>query len=209
MLQSSHVKTTVLTPTTGDQRLRQAIASVQEQTTLCNHLIVVDGMKHMPFVRSIIESTGFYGDVITLPENTGKDYRGTRWNGHRIYSAIPRLVNTPYVCFLDQDNWYEPEFVENCESYIRDGGRSGVFTLRNIYAGDRLIGVDNTNTMFFDTYQYSRYISESFYNPLGADKVVAHNILRTPHFKYILIRKALVNYAPERLWEFFTQNIQK
>jgi hypothetical protein len=179
----------------------------------------------MPFVRSIIESTGFYGDVITLPENTGKDYRGTRWNGHRIYSAIPRLVNTPYVCFLDQDNWYEPDFVETCESYIRDGDRAAVFTLRNVYAGDALIGVDefesigkndmgyelfDTNTMFFDTYQYSRYISESFYNPLGADKMVAHKILMTPHFKHILLRKALVNYrAPERLWEFFTQNIQK
>ena len=212
------MKTTVITPTTGTQRLREAIISVQEQSVRCKHLVVVDGDQHERSVKAILDDTAFYGDVIVLPENTGGQWNGYRWNGHRIYAGIPAIVNTDCISFLDEDNWYQPFFVETMESQ----GKAIVTCRRHIYSHiDEYIGVDNfesigetdygyflhdTNTLFFDTMFYSANIAQSFYFPLGADKKVAERIHQLKvHHKHI--ETPLVNYrAPKRLTQFFQNN---
>lgn len=215
------MKTTVITPTIGTQRLRDAIVSVQEQSVRCNHLVVVDGAQYESNVRAIFHDTKFYGDVIVLPENTGGRWNGYRWNGHRIYAGIPAIVNTEFISFLDEDNWYKPRFVETMEA----ADKPIVTCRRNIYSHDDLyIGVDNfesigktgfgyflhdTNTLFFDTMTYNANIAQSFYYPLGADKNVAERIHQLKAY-HTHIETPLVNYrAPERLTEFFNLNCTK
>lgn len=213
------MNTTVITPTTGDKHLAQAILSVQNQTVKANHLIVIDGLTCLRKTEPILTNTNFDGDVIILPYNTGGEYRKNRWNGHRIYSAIPKTVNTSYVSFLDEDNWYEPEFVSTCEMYAKDGRRGAVTVRRNVYKGLKLIGTDDfesighnsmgyclhdTNTMYFDTYLYSKHLSQSFYYPLGADKYVSERLYALSFVKHIHLTDYLVNYrSPRRLYEFF------
>ena len=219
------MKTTVITPTIGTQRLKDAIISVQEQSVRCKHLIVVDGWQYEKAVRNILIDTEYYGDIIVLPENTGGEWNGHRWNGHRIYAGIPAIVNTDYISFLDEDNWYEPGFVETMEDEMNGNDIFGATCRRNIYSQkDEFIGVDNfesigktefgyylydMNTYFFDTMAYNSLLSEQFYRPLGADKFASEFIIKST-FKHNHIETPLVNYrAPERLTEFFKLNCTK
>lgn len=212
------MKTTVITPTIGTQRLRDAIISVQEQSVRCKHLIVVDGAIYERPVRDILSETAFYGDVIVLPENTGGKWNNHKWNGHRIYAGIPAIVNTEYISFLDEDNWYQPLFVETMEAadkpivtcrrhiYSHNGSYVGVDNFESIGKTDYGYFLHDTNTLFFDTMVYNANISQWFYFPLGADKNVAERIHQLGAY-HTHIETPLVNYtAPKRLTQFFQNN---
>jgi hypothetical protein len=65
-----------------------------------------------------------------LPHNTGH----SQYNGHRIYGAVPYLVDSDYVMFLDEDNYIDPTHVETlvkvCET------NDWAFSLRKIMDKD-------------------------------------------------------------------------
>jgi glycosyltransferase involved in cell wall biosynthesis len=115
---------TVITPTTGAPYLRQAIESVKNQTyDNIQHLVVVDGQ---PKGRVIAREYGHI-DMIDLPYPTGLD----RFNGHRIYGASVYFAKGDYVCFLDEDNWFEPNHIESLVKTI-ERGNQWAFSLRRI-----------------------------------------------------------------------------
>ena len=122
---------TVITPTTGVPYLKQAIESVCSQTyENIQHLVVVDGPHEN--ADTIIDEcrNGVNGgdiDVIHLPYATGID----RYNGHRIYGAMTYLAKGEYVCFLDEDNWLDPNHVESLVKVI-ESGNQWAFSLRKI-----------------------------------------------------------------------------
>lgn len=219
------IKTTVITPTVGTPLLRDAVISVQEQSARCKHLVVVDGAVYEKPVRRILDETEFYGDVIVLPENTGGQWNGNRWNGHRIYAGIPAIVNTDYISFLDEDNWYEEDFVEVMEGALEKRHRYIATCRRKIFHYKEYIGVDNfesigknkmgytlhdTNTMILETIAYNKFFACYFYNPLGADKILSEAILKSPWEYHKHITDPLVNYrCPDRLVEFFKNNCDK
>ena len=103
---------TVITPTIGSPKLLDAITSVLNQTYKCNHVIVVDGRDYANQVLNIIDPR--LVNIVVSPENTGKT--GGNFYGHRIYAAYPHLINSDYILFLDEDNWYEPNHVETLRS---------------------------------------------------------------------------------------------
>lgn len=131
---------TVITPTIGQNFLAKAIESVQQQTYKnLKHLVVVDGLQ---FLNSDILGYATQQEnlqVTVAPENTGKtncDY----W-GHRIYAAYPHLINSDYVFFLDEDNWYEPNHVETLVEKIESKNYDWAYSLRKIVSeeGDFII----------------------------------------------------------------------
>jgi Glycosyl transferase family 2 len=122
-------KVTVITPTTGSHYLKQNVESVATQTyENVEHLVVIDGKefnsKAMP---SLVLSSA---TVMMLPHNTGH----SQYNGHRIYGAVPYLVDSDYVMFLDEDNYIDPTHVETlvkvCET------NDWAFSLRKIIDKD-------------------------------------------------------------------------
>jgi len=119
---------TVITPTTGAPYLRQAIESVKNQTyDNIQHLVVVDGQ---PKGRVITREYGHI-DMIDLPYPTGLD----RFNGHRIYGASVYLAKGQFVCFLDEDNWFEPNHIESLVNTIK-GDVQWAYSLRKIVDTD-------------------------------------------------------------------------
>lgn len=84
---------TVITPSTGDPRVIDAIKSVPKDRV--KHVVVADG----PRAAEKLDRLGVKG-YWPLPEAVGAH----GWNGHRVYGAIPWLINTKYVMFLDEDN---------------------------------------------------------------------------------------------------------
>jgi glycosyltransferase involved in cell wall biosynthesis len=118
---------TVITPTTGAPYLKKALESVKSQTyENIQHLVVVDG-RHDEAANIIFDSPNEKMDTIHLPYSTGID----RYNGHRIYGAMTYLCKGDFVCFLDEDNWLDPDHVESLVKVIETGNQ-WAFSLRKI-----------------------------------------------------------------------------
>jgi len=122
---------TVITATTGNEKLYDALLSVKKQTYKnVEHYVVVDGQERKKDALKILNK---FPDVklLVLPYATGKD----NYNGHRIYGASTFLVNGKYVTFLDEDNYYEPDHIQSCVDVCE--GKEWVYSLRRIVDGEK------------------------------------------------------------------------
>lgn len=118
----------VIIPTIGSDKFLQAWESVRNQTVdYVDTIRVVDGPLTTEDTFDTLSDKNLY--TIQLPFNTGAG----GFYGHRIYSAIPHLLNHDFIFFLDEDNWYEPDHVETMiESFMRDPSAKFSHSLRNI-----------------------------------------------------------------------------
>ena len=122
---------TVITAATGHRHLGRCVESVRRQTFPgVRHWLVADGPAREPAVRA---AAGAGPRVVTLPEPTGL----RRWNGHRIYAAASLLANAEFVCFLDEDNWFDADHVATLVAAVRrTPGARWAFALRRIVDAD-------------------------------------------------------------------------
>lgn len=121
------MKVAVVTPTIGSKHLSKCIESVDKQTyENLTHYVFMDGMQYWKQVDEIVEGAEKV-KVIKLEENIGKG-----WYGHRVYSACSFLVNADIICYLDEDNWYEPCHVQKLVDKIV-AGNDWAYSLRKIY----------------------------------------------------------------------------
>lgn len=204
------MRTTIITPTTGADTLRQAIESV----TGARHLVVIDGPQFEAKARAILDACDFTGDVITLPENTG----GNGYLCHRVYASVPMLVNTEFVAHLDEDNWHSPDFVPVMEAFM-DAHAKPVSTCRRILhqPDGTLIGPDDKEAIGVNGLSYRLYDTNCFmyrqsfacmmapywYGTWGRDRVVTDFLIDGGHVAHI--RRHLTHYrVPERLTGMFT-----
>lgn len=124
------MKVAVVTPTIGSQHLEKCIESVQNQTyENLTHYIFLDGEEHFAkiMMQGIDKNSKKKIKSIGLQENVGKG-----WYGHRVYAACSFLVNADIICYLDEDNWVEPEHVESLVKVIEQGN-DWAYSLRKIY----------------------------------------------------------------------------
>lgn len=97
---------TIITATTGSDYLAKNIQSVKEQSyTNIQHLVVVDGQERLDNAKRFFHDDL---DVINLPYATGIE----QYNGHRIYGGCTYFAKGDYIIYLDEDNWLDPEHVE-------------------------------------------------------------------------------------------------
>lgn len=127
------MKVAVVTPTIGSEHLAQCIESVQNQTyENLTHYIFLDGEEHFSKIQMICLNKDKKHSIksITLQENVGKG-----WYGHRVYAACSFLVNADVICYLDEDNWYESNHINEIVTNI-ERGFDWVYSLRKIYDKD-------------------------------------------------------------------------
>ena len=118
----------VITPTTGKSTVNKAIESVANQTIETEHLLVLDGGT-AELQYNYIAKGEHFPTTIVLPENVG----GDGWYGHRVYAAMPLMVNADYILFLDEDNWFEPNHVETMINKIKSKDLMWAYSLRRIH----------------------------------------------------------------------------
>ena len=121
---------TVITPTIGSDKLADAVRSVANQTYQnVRHLLVCDGRQaKIDLIKLNIKPTGKQ-TVVETPDNTG----GDGYYGHRIYAAYPHLINSDYIAFLDEDNWYEPDHIDKLVRTIEEERVNFAFSFRKIF----------------------------------------------------------------------------
>jgi glycosyltransferase involved in cell wall biosynthesis len=123
------MKVAVVTPTVGAKILEKCVQSVQQQTyDNIVHYIFIDGSEHDKKVQEIIKD--YDVSQVLLEQNVGKG-----WYGHRVYAACSYLVDADVICYLDEDNWLEPNHVETLVQKIKEGA-DWAYSLRKIYDKD-------------------------------------------------------------------------
>lgn len=132
---------TIITPTTGHPKLKQALDSVKVQTySNIQHLIVIDG--EQPVDANLLTQYS-QADVLALPYNTGAG----GFNGHRIYGACTYLAKGDYLMFLDEDNWIDNTHIESLVDIIQQGNQ-WAYSLRKIISPeDRFICNDDCESL--------------------------------------------------------------
>jgi hypothetical protein len=139
---------TVVTAATGHSKLARCIQSVQEQTySPLEHWVVTDGSEREGQVARVLAQVGQARHpirTVVIPDATGRN----KWNGHRIYSAISFLVNSQFVCFLDEDNWFDPDHVQSLLQALWSSRSHWAFALRKICAENgKVVAIDNCESL--------------------------------------------------------------
>ena len=136
----------VILATIGKPTLSRAIDSILSQSHGdVTALVVVDGPQFGEAAGRVLARYASEPRVqrLVLPQNTGA-------NGfvcHRIYGAMPLLVNQAYVLYCDDDNWFEPTHVATCVRACEEMGWEWCFSLRNIYKDDTLVCRDECESV--------------------------------------------------------------
>ncbi|HHF6619365.1 TPA: glycosyltransferase family 2 protein [Haemophilus influenzae] len=127
--QSEYRNVAVITTTIGRKTLEKAILSVRSQTYPCKHYVFVDGKQYWANVEPLLKK---YPEVIFtfLPMNTGGE--NDIGNGG-IHAILPYLLKEDIFCFLDDDNWHEPEHVEYLANMIVKYQLDYAYSLRYLY----------------------------------------------------------------------------
>jgi len=200
------MKVAVVTPTIASEHLKQCLDSVSKQTYKnLTHYVFVDGKDHHIDVQIETLKQEKVKTVI-LEENVGKG-----WYGHRVYAACSFLVNADIICYLDEDNWIEPNHVESLVEVIRKGN-DWSYSLRNIHNKDgKYLCQDNCESLgkwpvYFDDKTYhidtssfaikqdvAVRVGHSWYGKWGADRQFFHTLKK--HFpKFDCNRNYTLNY---------------
>ncbi len=198
------MKVSVVIPTIGGQHLEQCIDSVLNQTYKDTVIYLFkDGLdvKIPSYVNNIPNIK-----QIHLDENVGKG-----WYGHRVYAACSFLVNADIICYLDEDNFYEPEHVQNLVKVISKGN-DWAYSLRNIVDknGEFICTDDceslgkwpvyfNNETFHIDTSCFavrrdaSVRVGHSWYGQWGADRQF-FGVIKNHYTKFDCTNSYTVNY---------------
>lgn len=121
------MRVAVVTPTIASEHLVKCIDSVDKQTYEdIVHYIFIDGCQYEPAAREMLVGSP-KTRMIELEENVGKG-----WYGHRVYAACSFLVNADVICYLDEDNFLEPNHIETVVKKLQEGN-DWVYSLRNIH----------------------------------------------------------------------------
>jgi glycosyltransferase involved in cell wall biosynthesis len=209
----------VITPTTGKDTVIQAIESVNNQTIPTEHLLVIDGAK-ASYDLADMDYDWTKTLAMQLPENVGAN----GWYGHRVYAAMPLMVNADYILFLDEDNWFEPNHVETMLNKIKSKDLMWAYSLRRICDErgeyvcdddceslgryptfyDHTINFVDTNCYCFRR-EFLVTVAHHFYGGWGADRpFYKATSAALPSFG--CTGEATVNYrAPERLHQMFRE----
>lgn len=180
-----------MTPTIGTTYLSKCLESVDNQTyENLTHYVFLDGKEYGKNFWYQLEGAS-KAKTVVLEENVGKG-----WYGHRVYAACSFLVNADIICYLDEDNWIEPNHVESLVNTIKQGN-DWAFSLRKIYDKEgNYLCEDNCESLgkwpvFFDenvhhidtsSFAVKRdvaiNIGHSWYGQWGADRKFFFNLAK-------------------------------
>jgi glycosyltransferase involved in cell wall biosynthesis len=186
------MKVAVVTPTIGSKTLSECIQSVDAQTyENLTHYLFLDGEEeHGDKIWNQLQGASKV-KTIRLQENIGKG-----WYGHRVYAACSFLVNADVICYLDEDNWIEPNHIEELVKVLQEGNQ-WAYSLRKIYnkEGEYLCEDNceslgkwpvyfNDDTFHIDTSSFAVRrdvavaIGHAWYGQWGADRQFFMNLKR-------------------------------
>ena len=154
---------TVIIPTTGSPELKDAVASVLNQTYETKCYVVADGVQHHSKTRIITDNFLERKNLerCFLPINVGAN----GFYGHRVYAAFTHLIDTDYVLYLDQDCWFDSNHVQSCIETIEKNNLDWSYSLRKVYnkEGEYICNDDCESLGKWKTYHGVNHIDTNCY----------------------------------------------
>ena len=108
---------TVITPTIGRKSLQRALDSVANQTMPARHIVILDRPEKEIEVRAMLQGTA--SDRLHLMTTRG----GIGPAAARNLAVL--AVQTPWLSYLDDDDWYEPGHLAGLLAELEANGYSG------------------------------------------------------------------------------------
>jgi len=212
------MNTTVIIPTTGHSSADKAVGSVMRQhpARSAKVFVVIDGDEAKRKAEDMWDCFNRpYLSFLTLPENVGAN----GWYGHRVYASVPMLCNTKYVAFLDEDNWFAPDWIKTMEAAAERNNADIVTCRRTVTRQDEtIIGLDNAESIgynklhepLFDTNTYlirqsvAHKICPAIYGQWGADRLLTDAVLKSGlRIVHLPTYHGTFYRASEKLYSFF------
>jgi glycosyltransferase involved in cell wall biosynthesis len=147
------MKVAVITSTIGRPLLEKTIQSVITQTYPARHYVFVHGKEFWDKAKLILDKYPKV-EAVYLPNNNGNPNYGMA----PVFAMAGWVVSEDVVCYLDDDNWYEPNHIKTAISLMERNNLDWVFSLRNI------VDADGTNPLKDNCESLGYYLNAGEYN---------------------------------------------
>jgi len=120
----------VVTSTRGRETIKQAHESVMNQTYPATHYVFAHGKDCWNEVEDHLDAMQEIENVqmVYLPRANGSGGLAMA----PVFAMAPYAIKEDIICYLDDDNWYEPDHVETMVKMIEEHDLGWAYSLRKI-----------------------------------------------------------------------------
>lgn len=181
----------VVTSTQGRSTITKAIQSVKDQTRKATHYVFIHGAEYSDkTIPHLADDTV----AVHLPRANG----GGGYGMAPVFALAPFAISEDIICYLDDDNWYEPDHIESVVELIEAHKLGWAYSLRKIVDNEgNFICEDNCESLGMHVNSDNQYLvdnscyvvrtdvarrhSHAWYVPIVSDRSFQAELMRAKH----------------------------
>jgi glycosyltransferase involved in cell wall biosynthesis len=178
----------VVTSTQGRSTITKAIQSVKDQTRKATHYVFIHGADYSDkTIPHLADDTV----AVHLPRANG----GGGYGMAPVFALAPFAITEDVICYLDDDNWYEPDHIESLVEMIEKHDLGWAYSYRKIVDNEgNFICEDNCESLGMQLNSGNQYLvdnscyvvrtnvarrhSHAWYVPVISDRSFQHELMR-------------------------------
>ena len=159
----------VVTSTQGRSTITKAIQSVKDQTRKATHYVFIHGAEYSDkTIPHLADDTV----AVHLPRANG----GGGYGMAPVFALAPFAITEDVICYLDDDNWYEPDHIESVVEMIEKHDLGWAYSLRNIVDNEgNFICEDNCESLGCIPNSHQQYLVDNSCYAVSTDVARRHS----------------------------------
>jgi len=145
----------VVTSTQGRSTITKAIQSVKDQTRKATHYVFIHGAQYSDkTIPHLADDTV----AVHLPRANG----GGGYGMAPVFALAPFAITEDVICYLDDDNWYEPDHIESLVEMIEKHDLGWAYSYRKIVDNEgNFICDDNCESLGMQLNSANHYLVDN------------------------------------------------
>ena len=145
----------VVTSTQGRSTITKAIQSVKDQTRKATHYVFIHGAEYSDkTIPHLADDTV----AVHLPRANG----GGGYGMAPVFALAPFAITEDVICYLDDDNWYEPDHIESLVEMIEKHDLGWAYSYRKIVDNEgNYICEDNCESLGMQLNSNNHYLVDN------------------------------------------------
>lgn len=145
----------VVTSTQGRSTITKAIQSVKDQTRKATHYVFIHGAQYSDkTIPHLADDTV----AVHLPRANG----GGGYGMAPVFALAPFAITEDVICYLDDDNWYEPDHIESLVEMIEKHDLGWAYSYRKIVDNEgNFICEDNCESLGMQLNSANHYLVDN------------------------------------------------